>query len=340
MILLYVVSACGGSCWDGECVDGAQCFVSCGLFRRLEGPCGCGNQTSTGRFRHTARAAMYAGAWLAPFKLTTGVTWVGPSLEAASFLAFGAADAVLRTARPDGLFLHHVSAYEHSVVARWPEDEAMDRVRSVARREIADACDGIAWPGRRALGLVPYYGGLPDPDLTGNAHSRQPTDVKLAVLHANVCSLLRDFVDHVVVATCAETRDTADARAYFDALNAPWRRRLRVLPVKCRKPKTLPFKALSALQDSFPFSHAEQPRFIVYTEADQVLRWADDGTAAATFFVLRTFPNVVITPHRWHKRYGSDPSCGAACGMSITGQNRCHADNANSFVAVRNRTLL
>lgn len=147
---------------------------------------------------------------------------------------------------------------------------------------------------------------------------------------------LRDFVDHVVVATCAETHDAADTRTYFDALDAPWRPRLRVFNVACRKPKLLPFKALSALPSSF---HGVKPRFLVYTEADQVLRWADAATAAAAFFLLGTLPKVVITPHRWHKRYGSDPACGAGCGMSITGQNRCHADNANGFVGVLNSTL-
>ena len=54
----------------------------------------------------------------------------GAPLEASSYGVFKEASAVWRSALPESLYVMHLSAYEHSVVARNPWAEAMRRVEA------------------------------------------------------------------------------------------------------------------------------------------------------------------------------------------------------------------
>merc|ERR1711965_53713 len=78
--------------------------------------------------------AVYAGAFLAPYKVAARVDWRGLSgepLDAVNYAVLREASAVWRPAHPESIRVMHLSAYEHGVVARMPYEEAMRRVDAV-----------------------------------------------------------------------------------------------------------------------------------------------------------------------------------------------------------------
>ena len=65
------------------------------------------------RRRRLSKTNVYSGGWLAPSHVVNKGTWThGGPLEAGSYIAFMASDAVFRTSDPEGLKAMHVSAYE------------------------------------------------------------------------------------------------------------------------------------------------------------------------------------------------------------------------------------
>ena len=63
------------------------------------------------------------------------------------------------------------------------------------------------------------------------------------------------------------------------------------------------------------------------------------ANATAAFF--DAFPAAMLTPHRWHKRYGSDARCGDAdgCGTQPTGQNLCFIAAEGQRQGYRNQAV-
>lgn len=321
-------AACSG-CWREEGDEAG--FVTC--IRKRPMPtnrCACSGSSLVTVDEKTGgggnRATMYSGAWIAPWKVFETAPWsrTGP-LEWASWHAFGRAEGgIFRTSDQRGLWLHHLSAYEHSVVPRF--ENGMELVRRVAEAEVRDACnvvDTFSWPLKAStVAVVPFYGGQLSRD-TGNAHSRQPLQVKLLGLVANVCSLVSSFASLVVVAAC-EGEDARVVRDRFSHHIA--NKSVKIFEVVCKAPAHLPFNALAGLAT---FLGETNKTIVAYTEADQVLRWGSPEAANSTALFMNDFEMTLVTPHRWHKRYGSKPECGAFCGMSITGQNLCHSRSAN-----------
>ena len=67
--------------------------------------------------------AVYAGAFLAPYKVAARVDWrslSGGPLDASAYGVLREASAVWRPAHPESIRVMHLSAYEHGVVARMP----------------------------------------------------------------------------------------------------------------------------------------------------------------------------------------------------------------------------
>ena len=97
----------------------------------------------------------------------------------------------------------------------------------------------------------------------------------------------------------------------------------------CGKPRDLPFRAVKALLARYP-----DDAFLAFNEADLLWDYASAAFANATAELLFRFPSAMVTPHRWHKKYGSDPACGHACGLQATGQNLCHL-GSNVYAVAR-----
>lgn len=209
----------------------------------------------------------------------------------------------------------------------------MKKVETVVDWELNQSCSAalappFRWPSYDATAaVVPFYGGGISDDkserkrLTGNAHSTQPRELKGKGLAANLCALLRDVAKTVLVTTCQEVGgDRTAVEAILDAtLDPSLRAKVAVEDLVCGTPRNLPFEAVRALQARDP-----KATFYAYNEADLIWNFRSKtyADAMATFF--SKFPNSMVTPHRWHKRYGSDPECGHACGTQVTGQNLCH----------------
>lgn len=299
--------------------------------------------------RRLNKVNAYAGAWLAPMStvVARGRWDSTQQLESGSYIAYDAAETVWRTSDPSTFWAFHLSEFEHSQIARYPFDEAMERVRTMIAGEVADVCgaEGLSRGAPASsiyattLGVVPFYGGALNAN-AGNAHSKQPRDLKLLGLLTTLCSLLRDVARRVVVATCVEVPgDKAAVEAYLDqaaATGALTRRRaVHVVDVTCELSRLLPFAAMRALVAK-QFHTTQPPEYVMYTEADLVLRWRNGASAQQVANLLETFPFAMITPHRMHKRYGSNPACGHRCGLSLTGQNRCHANSTvNDYLQLR-----
>ena len=337
---------------DGGGAAPERCFVSCLVLRTIAAErCACDDARVAAEQRpapeprrRLSKTNAFSGGWIAPRAVVERGDWDrGGPLEAGSFLAFAESDAVFRTAAAEGFRAVHVSAYEHSVVARAPFDAAMAKVAAVLRREgdrncAAAAAPPFASPLRAATAaVVPFYGGNLSGGrkerlaLTGNAHSLQPRALKLAGLRANLCALLRDAARAVLVATCAEVAgDGAAVAAYLDAALPPdLRRRVALDDGPCGKPRDLPFRAVKALLARYP-----DDAFLAFNEADLLWDYASAAFANATAELLFRFPSAMVTPHRWHKKYGSDPACGHACGLQATGQNLCHL-GSNVYAVAR-----
>jgi len=61
------------------------------------------------------------------------------------------------------------------------------------------------------------------------------------------------------------------------------------------------------------------------------------ANATAEFF--DAFPTSMLTPHRWHKRYGSTAGCGDGCGTQPTGQNLCFLAAKGQRTGNRNQAV-
>ena len=318
----------------------ASCFVSCLVMRAIStAGCECDaarrreevgvSDAAAPRRRRLSKTNVYAGAWLAPRNVIAKGAWErdGP-LEAGSYFAFAAADAAFRTADPGAFRALHLSAYEHSVVARSDFASAMRKVEAVVEWEVEKRCGGSAATGTFPLigdtvAILPFYGGSVESKAsTGNAHSAQPRRLKARALVANACALLFGVAARVVVYACAEVEgDAAAAAAALDGGLGPGARRAATVEaIRCGAPRKLPFVALKRALETTESS------YLFYNEADQIIDFASATAANATAAFLARFPNALLTPHRWHKRYGSDPACGDACGTQPTGQNLCHLD--------------
>ena len=229
----------------------------------------------------------------------------------------------------------------------------MRRVEGVVDWQIRDACASDSkppWPNRsKTAAVVPFYGGAlkrqsgDQPELTdaavdtGNAHSRQPRVLKLKALRANVCALLRAVAASLVVTVCDEMPDDhAGVSNELANMGPELAGRASVRSVACgAAPKNLPFLALAALDDFAPAS----ARFVAFSEAD--LYWTVEqraGAALSRFFAA--FPRALVTPHRWHKRYGSDPRCGDACATQVTGQNLCYLNPEGARTGARVQAIV
>jgi len=333
------------------CDERHACFVSCAAKGRpAPGACECNapqhqreaNLTQEKVARSQHMRSVYSGAWLAPYNVSQKVDWhglVGYELEAASYGVFREAASIWRSALPESFKVMHLSAYEHSVVARNSFAEAMRRVDAVVAWQLRDLCGTLArrWPHYTKTGaVVPFFGGvarqryIDSADAqkstvdTGNAHSLQPRSIKARALKASVCGLLRDVASEVRVVVCD---DIAGDRAAVQEVLGDL---ATVIEVPCKsKPKHLPFLALDDAVAAF----AEKD-FLAFGEADLTWRFAsvEAGTAAASLF--RVVPDAVLTPHRWHKRYGSQAACGDGCATQPTGQNLCSLRSGARLAAV------
>ena len=159
---------------------------------------------------------------------------------------------------------------------------------------------------------------------TGNAHSLQPRSIKARALKASVCGLLRDVASQVRVVVCDDI--AGDQEAATDALQGL----ATVITVPCKsKPKHLPFLALDDAVAAFV-----EKDYVAFGEADLTWRFAsvEAGQAAAKLFEV--VPDGVLTPHRWHKRYGSQAACGDGCATQPTGQNLCSLRSGARLTAV------
>ena len=350
VIITLLVRTIGGTscdeekCWThtGSCAEAPEtCMVSCNwdLRNPVTNACRC-NGTMPTHKRRGGKAAVYAGSWLAPVAVGRRTTWdeVDGALERASFLAFEKAEAVFRSGHDEGFWLHHVSAYEHSLMSRHPRETAMEKVRETVQAELdAMLSDDVVVEASfkdKTIAVIPFYGGALNKD-TGNAHSTQPLDLKLLVLWTNVVALLRGFAGRVVVATCSSTDDRARVDEFFQ--KRPHRDGMvTVYDAPCTLTKRLPFHGLAGLftDPDFPFGGAKNFDYVIYNEADNIFHWADQQTADLVASFLRAFPRTLITPHRRHKRYGANPACGSACGLMTTGQNLCRATTPNVQLAV------
>ena len=197
---------------------------------------------------------------------------MGAPLEASSYGVFKEASAIWRSALPESLYVMHLSAYEHSVVARNPWEEAMRRVDAVINWQLRDLCGTTPrrWPLYDKTGaIVAFFGGclvLRYVDVegaastkvdTGNAHSLQPRSIKVKALKASVCSLLRDVASVVRVAVC----DQDDRQAASEALGEL----ADVVVVPCgQKPRNLPFLALHDAVSTFAGK-----AYVAFGEADR-----------------------------------------------------------------------
>ena len=259
--------------------------------------------------------AVYAGAFLAPYKVAARVDWRGLSGEPLDASAYGVlreASAVWRPAHPESLRVMHLSAYEHGVVARHTHEEAMRRVDAVVSWQLRDLCGTTPrrWPlYNKTAAVVPFFGGV----------NREWRSIKVRALKASVCGLRRDVAAHVRVAVC----DDDDRTAAVEALGAladvvvvpcPGRRSSGAfLP----RPGHLPFLALVDAVEAFSFVD-----FLAFGDADLTWRLTEEaGAAAAKLFEVA--PDAVLTPHRWYKRHASAAERGDAVGTQPTGQNLC-----------------
>ena len=352
---LLVAAAADDCCWVQRSVKGTtfkkprqtieacdtkhRCFVACSVSRLFSAPkkCTC-DPTIVAREANFSLAktlvsqhmrSVYAGAWLAPYDLAKRVPWnalMGAPLEASSYGVFKEDSAVWRSALPESLYVMHLSAYEHSVVARNPWEEAMRRVDAVINWQLRDLCGTTPrrWPLYEKTGaVVAFFGGVSRiryVDVegaastkvdTGNAHSLQPRSIKVKALKASVCSLLRDVASVVRVAVC----DQDDHQAASEALGEL----ADVVVVPCgNKPRNLPFLALHDAVSQFAGK-----AYVAFSESDLTWRFASNEAAEAASKLFRAAPSSVLTPHRWHKRYGSTAEKGDAFGSQPTGQNLC-----------------
>ena len=316
-----------------------RCFVACSVSHLFGAPkkCAC-DPTIVAREANFSLAkthvsqhmrSVYAGAWLAPMNLAKRVHWnalMGAPLEASSYGVFKEASAVWRSALPESLYVMHLSAYEHSVVARNPWAEAMRRVDAVINWQLRDLCGTTPrrWPLYDKTGaVVAFFGGVSRVRYvdvegaastkvdTGNAHSLQPRSIKVKALKASVCSLLRDVASVVRVAVC----DQDDRQAASEALGEL----ATVVVVPCgQKPRNLPFLALHDAVSTFAGKD-----YLAFSESDLTWRFSTTEAAEAASKLFRAAPSSVLTPHRWHKRYGSTAEKGDAFGSQPTGQNLC-----------------
>ena len=316
-----------------------RCFVACSVSHLFGAPkkCTC-DPTIVTREANFSLAkthvsqhmrSVYAGAWLAPYDVAKRVPWhsiQGAPLEASSYGVFKEASAVWRSALPESLYVMHLSAYEHSVVARNPWAEAMRRVDAVIQWQLRDLCGTTPrrWPLYDKTGaIVAFFGGVSRVRYvdvegaaatkvdTGNAHSLQPRSIKVRALKASVCSLLRDVASVVRVAVC----DDDDKRVVNEALGTM----ADVVVVPCgSKPRNLPFLALHDAVSKFAGK-----AYVAFSESDLTWRFASNEAAEAASKLFRAAPSSVLTPHRWHKRYGSTAEKGDAFGSQPTGQNLC-----------------
>ncbi|KAJ1457837.1 hypothetical protein M885DRAFT_114931 [Pelagophyceae sp. CCMP2097] len=329
----------GNKGWDsdgGKC-EGEDCFVTCHMKHPdayAQTPPAAGAARKHVPRGLLFKALMYAGAWLAPLPLVAATDWnLEGSLEQASFAVFEDADAVWRTGDRMGWWVHHLSAYEHGVVARAPLHEAMQKVETMINAEVSTVCAGVSQAPKgplhaKTLAVIPFYGGALSKGVSGNAHSVQPRELKLLGLLASMCSLARSTASRIVVAACAEVEgDAAHLSAFLSNQTSLPPHSWRVVSVDCGPPRLLPFAALRAV-----VAHASRSegghKFVLYSEADLVFRWASPQAQLHAFALLSKFQKSVLTPHRWEKRYGAPPGCGASCGLSANGQNNCHQGSA------------
>ena len=259
--------------------------------------------------------AVYAGAFLAPYKVAARVDWRGLSgepLDAVNYAVLREASAVWRPAHPESVRVMHLAAYEHGVVARMPYHEAMRRVDAVVSWQLRDLCGTVArrWPRYNSTAaVVPFFGGV----------NREMRSIKVRALKASVCGLRRDVAAHVRVAVCDDDDRTAAAEALGELADVvvvpcPGRRSSGAfLP----RPGHLAFLALVDAVEAFSFVD-----FLVFGGADLTWRLTEEaGAAAAKLFEVA--PDAVLTPHRWHKRHDSTAEKGDASGTQPTGQNLC-----------------
>ena len=259
--------------------------------------------------------AVYAGAFIAPYKVAARVDWRGLSgepLDAVNYAVLREASAVWRPARPESMRVMHLSAYEHGVVARHPFPEAMRRVDAVVSWQLRDLCGTTPrrWPHYNSTAaVIPFFGGV-------NVEARA---TKVRALKASVCGLRRDVASHIRVAVC----DDDDRKVVNEALGeladvvvvpCPGRRSSGAfLP----RPGHLAFLALVDAVEAFSFVD-----FLVFGGADLTWRLTEEaGAAVAKLFEVA--PDAVLTPHRWHKRHESAAEKGDAAGTQPTGQNLC-----------------
>ena len=140
--------------------------------------------------------AVYAGAFLAPYKVAARVDWrglAGEPLDAANNGVLREASAVWRPAHPESIRVMHLSSYEHGVVARHSYAEAMRRVDAVIQWQLRDLCGTTPrrWPRYNSTAaVVPFFGGVRN-------HGVEARALKARALKASVCGLRRDVAAHV-----------------------------------------------------------------------------------------------------------------------------------------------
>ncbi len=140
--------------------------------------------------------AVYAGAFLAPYKVAARVDWrglAGEPLDAVNNGVLREASAVWRPAHPESIRVMHLSAYEHGVVARHSYAEAMRRVDAVIQWQLRDLCGTTPrrWPRYNSTAaVVPFLGGV-------RKHGVEARALKARALKASVCGLRRDVAAHV-----------------------------------------------------------------------------------------------------------------------------------------------
>ena len=322
----------------GACDTKHLCFVACSAARRRVAQtyykhriapkaCTCDpNQVAReANFSSLAKTpisqslrAVYAGAFLAPYKVAARVDWrglAGEPLDAVNNGVLREASAVWRPAHPESIRVMHLSAYELGVVARHSYAEAMRRVDAVIQWQLRDLCGTTPrrWPRYNSTAaVVPFFGGVRN-------HGVEARALKARALKASVCGLRRDVAARVRVAVCDDDDRTAAAEALGELADVvvvpcPGRRSSGAfLP----RPGHLAFLALVDAIEAFSFVD-----FLAFGEADLTWRLSEEaGAAAAKLFEVA--PDAVLTPHRWYKRHASAAERGDAFGTQPTGQNLC-----------------
>ena len=151
--------------------------------------------------------AVYAGAFLAPYKVAARVDWrglAGEPLDAANNGVLREASAVWRPAHPESIRVMHLSAYELGVVARHSYAEAMRRVDAVIQWQLRDLCGTTPrrWPRYNSTAaVVPFFGGVRNRGVEAfggvRNHGVEARALKARALKASVCGLRRDVAAHV-----------------------------------------------------------------------------------------------------------------------------------------------